>query len=201
MELAKYTTEKTNPTTTWKNTQPNNTNPSPTRKATKRTDKETKLEQKAQKKQATQYPKGEDIPIEKANAELQTRNPRHIDIGGEGKYPNALNFTIGDAPNRVDGFAQKTLKNIDDKSVDLITIESAPTSEAILAEVARVLKQGGELRIKTPKDYIEMPPNKERLLKFIPDKLGFSLKDNKILKELQLSETFETFVELKFIKK
>ena len=83
----------------------------------------------------------------------------------------------------------------------MITIESAPTSEAILAEVARVLKQGGELRIKTPKDYIEMPPNKERLLKFIPDKLGFSLKDNKILKELQLSETFETFVELKFIKK
>jgi len=86
----------------------------------------------------------------------------HLDIGGFGKYKNATNYTNTkrgydmkgnefDIPNLKLGNAQTTLKTVKNSSVDLVTIESAPFTDDILKETTRVLKKGGQLKIKTPR--------------------------------------------------
>lgn len=84
----------------------------------------------------------------------------HIDIGGEGRYPGAVNVNpqpgtsyagpLGPAktpiPNRVAGFGEKLPQA--NHSADLITVENTPLRPGSPAEIARVIKPGGEIRLQ-----------------------------------------------------
>lgn len=86
----------------------------------------------------------------------------HLDIGGEGRYPGALNVnpmgltsTTGTPgrpiPNRVAGLAEAL--PIADEVADLVTVESAPLRPGAAEELARVLRPGGEIRLLHPAAY------------------------------------------------
>lgn len=78
--------------------------------------------------------------------------------GGFGKYEDTLNFTSTHTdyqgkgiPNLVYGWSQDNLKAVRDGTIDLITIENGPFTNAdVLKEALRTLKKGtGELRVLT----------------------------------------------------
>jgi hypothetical protein len=86
----------------------------------------------------------------------------HLDIGGEGRYPGALNVnpmgltsTTGEAgrpiPNLVVGRGEAL--PIADHVADLVTVESAPLRPGAADEIARVLRPGGEIRLFHPAAY------------------------------------------------
>jgi hypothetical protein len=86
----------------------------------------------------------------------------HLDIGGEGRYPGAINVnpmgltsTTG-APGRpiphlVVGRGEAL--PIADHVADVVTVESAPIREGAAQEIARVLAPGGEVRLLHPSGY------------------------------------------------
>lgn len=91
------------------------------------------------------------------NARTVSQELLHIDIGGYGKYKNAINYTLSEVdyagkpiPNLVQGYAEKNLPNVLSNSVDMITIENTPFSPPIMTEAVRVLKPKGTLSITTP---------------------------------------------------
>jgi hypothetical protein len=84
-----------------------------------------------------------------------------IDIGGEGRHAGALNVnpskvtsTTGAAgrpiPNHVP-FDGKRLP-FADQSVDVIHLENAPIRPETIAEIKRVLRLGGDVRLVGPED-------------------------------------------------
>jgi hypothetical protein len=86
----------------------------------------------------------------------------HLDIGGEGRYPGALNVnpfgltsTTGtpgrEIPNLVVGRGEAL--PIADHVADLVTVESAPIRPGAAEEIARVLRPGGEVRLLHPAGY------------------------------------------------
>ena len=86
----------------------------------------------------------------------------HLDIGGEGRYPGAINVnpmgltsTTGapgrPIPNLVVGRGEAL--PIADEVADLVTVESAPIREHAADEIARVLKPGGTVRLLHPAGY------------------------------------------------
>ena len=86
--------------------------------------------------------------------------PVVIDIGGEGRYPNAINVNPsevpslrpgGTIPNRVDAFGEKL--PFPDNSVDGIVIESGPINPDVIREIVRVLKPGGSIRLLSPPEF------------------------------------------------
>jgi hypothetical protein len=88
--------------------------------------------------------------------------PVHIDIGGEGRYPNAINVnpntttsTTGTAgrtiPNRVAGRGEGLPFGA--RHADGISLENAPITAQTAAEIARVIKPGGSIRLVSPSDY------------------------------------------------
>ena len=101
-------------------------------------------------------------------------DPVVIDIGGEGRYPNAINVNPatngsyppyeGKIPNRVDSFGEKL--PFPDNSVDGIVIESGPINPDVIQEVVRVLKPGGSVRLVTPL------PEAEKLHESVIEALG-----------------------------
>jgi hypothetical protein len=91
--------------------------------------------------------------------------PLHIDIGGEGRYPNAVNVnpntvtsTTGTAgrpiPNRVAGTGQQL--PFGNAVADGISLENAPILPRTATEIARVLKPGGSVRLVSPADYAKV---------------------------------------------
>ena len=86
----------------------------------------------------------------------------HIDIGGEGRYPGAINVnaqrltsTTG-APNRpipnlVVGLGERL--PFADSVADVITVENTPIRPGMADEIARVLKPGGTVRLLHPTSY------------------------------------------------
>ncbi|HMC64797.1 MAG TPA: hypothetical protein VKI65_07645 [Gemmataceae bacterium] len=87
----------------------------------------------------------------------------HIDIGGEGKYPAAINLnpspttTIGigapvgiPIPNHVAGIGESM--PFADDFAEIITVESTPIYPATAREIARVIKPGGRIRLFHPTD-------------------------------------------------
>ncbi len=101
--------------------------------------------------------------------------PVHIDIGGEGRYPGAVNVnpspvtsTTGTAgrpiPNRVAGTGEKLPQA--NQSADLITVENTPISLGAAGEIARVIKPGGEIRLVGPADYAQVAH--QRVIKALP---------------------------------
>lgn len=86
----------------------------------------------------------------------------HIDIGGEGRYPGAINVnpyavtsTTGEPgrpiPNLVVGRGERL--PIASGIADVISVESAPLRPGAAEEIARVLKPGGLVRLLHPGDY------------------------------------------------
>ena len=89
------------------------------------------------------------------------RGKLHIDIGGEGRYPEAYNlnptskgtvspWTNKDIPNHVCGVGENI--PVSSGTVDYITEESTPISQATVAEIARVIKKTGHIRLINPKN-------------------------------------------------
>jgi hypothetical protein len=85
----------------------------------------------------------------------------HIDIGGEGRYPEAYNlnpvskgtvhpWTNNNIPNHVCGVGENI--PVQSGTVDYITLESTPISQETILEIGRVLKQTGHIRLISPKD-------------------------------------------------
>lgn len=79
----------------------------------------------------------------------------HIDIGGFGKYEDAINFSAthldfggNPIPNLVYGWSDQTLKSVKNGVVNLITMENAKMTDDMIRESIRVLKSGGTMRIK-----------------------------------------------------
>lgn len=86
----------------------------------------------------------------------------HLDIGGEGRYPGAVNVnpmgrtsTTGvpgrPIPNLVVGRGEAL--PIADHVADLVTVESAPIRPGAADEIARVLRPGGVVRLLQPAGY------------------------------------------------
>jgi hypothetical protein len=84
----------------------------------------------------------------------------HIDIGGEGRYPEAYNlnpsskgtvppWTNKDIPNHVCGVGESI--PVPSGTVDYITLEGVPMSPAMISEIARVIKKTGHIRLLNPK--------------------------------------------------
>jgi hypothetical protein len=91
-----------------------------------------------------------------------SKGPVHIDIGGEGRYPNAINVnpntttsTTGTAgrtiPNHVPGRGERLPFGA--RNADGISLENAPITAQTGAEIARVIKPGGSIRLVSPSDY------------------------------------------------
>jgi hypothetical protein len=82
----------------------------------------------------------------------------HIDIGGYGRYDDALNFCTTDGieetgraiPNLILGKAEDKLKKLKDASVDLFHIEDGPMNADIFKQISRTLKAGGEVKYSGP---------------------------------------------------
>lgn len=93
----------------------------------------------------------------------------HLDIGGEGRYPDAINVnsgmgggtpaTSGPTPGGA-GTAGRPIPNLvqargerlpfANQSVDIITLQHAPIRPATVNEIARVIRPGGDIRLVGP---------------------------------------------------
>jgi len=91
--------------------------------------------------------------------------PLHIDIGGEGRYPNATNVNPNNVtsttgapgrpiPNHVPGTGQKL--PFGNGVADGISLENAPILPETAAEIARVIKPGGSIRLVSPAEYAKV---------------------------------------------
>lgn len=89
--------------------------------------------------------------------------PIHIDIGGEGRYPDAINLNpspttttgigmpVGSPiPNHVAGVGSHM--PFPDDYADVITVESTPILPGTAEEIARVIQPGGRIRLYHPTD-------------------------------------------------
>jgi len=88
------------------------------------------------------------------NADFLNSTNKHIDLGGYGRYPEALNITAADPGivpyNHIDDYFQAASPKLPASSIDRITIESAPYTDDILAEVKRITKGGGSVELEHP---------------------------------------------------
>jgi hypothetical protein len=105
---------------------------------------------------------GEDSRSNAADFFVAPRQPVHLDIGGEGRYPGAINVnpntttsTTGTAGRPIPNLVQATGEQLPfaNQSASLITIENTPISQATASNVARVISPGGEIRLVSPADY------------------------------------------------
>lgn len=81
----------------------------------------------------------------------------HLDLGGHNRYPEAVKIITADVDyankpidNLLDGYIQDFTPKFKNNSVDRITIESAPASNDIIAEVKRITKDGGKIELEHP---------------------------------------------------
>ncbi|MBI3649418.1 MAG: hypothetical protein HY231_00025, partial [Acidobacteria bacterium] len=86
----------------------------------------------------------------------------HIDVGGEGRYADAINLnpgthttTTGTAgspiPNLVQGVGEAM--PFQNNTASLITVENSPLRPGIAGELSRVIRPGGEIRLVHPAEY------------------------------------------------
>ena len=81
----------------------------------------------------------------------------HLDIGGEGRYPNAVNVNRARpdqlphaVPNMVRAHGERL--PFRDRCADTITLENAQIKPGTGSEIARVIKPGGTIRLVGPAD-------------------------------------------------
>ena len=90
--------------------------------------------------------------------------PVHIDVGGEGRYADALNVnpskftsTTGEPghliPNWIYGRSDDL--PLPDGSVHRLTVESAPINKQAIGEILRVMRPRGQIDLYHPTDYAE----------------------------------------------
>ncbi len=97
--------------------------------------------------------------------EREAKNlPIHVDVGGEGRYDNALNINPGKytsttgepgrpIPNWVYGRSDEL--PLPDASVHKLTVESAPLNNQAMSEILRVMRPRSEIELYHPTDYAE----------------------------------------------
>ena len=103
------------------------------------------------------------------NADAPNNKTLHIDIGGEGRYPDAINVnpgmfgnkpvTSGPQPGGA-GAAGRPIPNLvqapgerlpfGNQSVDVVTLQHSPIRPATVIEIARVIRPGGDIRLVGP---------------------------------------------------
>jgi hypothetical protein len=103
------------------------------------------------------------------------KEPLHIDIGGEGRYSDAVNVnsgyfgnppvTSGPSMQGYAGTAGRPIPNVvlasgealpfADQSIDIITLQNTPIRPGTISEITRVIKAGGEIRLVGPKLIVE----------------------------------------------
>ena len=89
-------------------------------------------------------------------------NPLHIDIAGEGRYPNAINLNSGTLTSTT-GVAGRPIPNLiqgvgehlpfANGSVAGISLENTRITPQIASEIARTIQPGGSIRLFSPADY------------------------------------------------
>jgi hypothetical protein len=100
--------------------------------------------------------------------------PVHIDVGGTGRYPDAINVNSGYAgeipvtgpPTYLGGAgaAGRPIPNLviargeklpfANRSVDILTLQNSPIRPDTISEIARVIKPGGDIRLVGPKEVV-----------------------------------------------
>jgi hypothetical protein len=90
--------------------------------------------------------------------ELLATSGLHIDIGGEGRYVDAVN--VNPVATRMDGTPIPShVKGVGeslpfpDHVADRITLEGAPVHPGTPREIARVIRGGGIISLSSPYDY------------------------------------------------
>jgi hypothetical protein len=100
-----------------------------------------------------------ELGVSRANAQSR---PVHVDIGGEGRYPQAINVnpsavtsTTGTdgrlIPNRVDAPGENL--PFDAHYADGISVENVPIYAQTALEISRVIRPGGSIRLLNPTVY------------------------------------------------
>ncbi|TNF27631.1 MAG: hypothetical protein EP319_11075 [Deltaproteobacteria bacterium] len=95
---------------------------------------------------------------------LERNLPVHIDVGGEGRYEDALNInpgkytsTTGEAgrliPNWVYGRSDEL--PLPDGSVHKLTVESAPLNDLAISEILRVMRPRSQIELYHPTEYAD----------------------------------------------
>jgi RHS repeat-associated protein len=89
-----------------------------------------------------------------------SRGRVHIDIGGEGAHPEAINLNPTNVtstneatliPRRVPGVGERL--PFSSRTADVITLEGAPLRPGAAEEIGRVIRPGGEVTLVNPSDY------------------------------------------------
>lgn len=86
----------------------------------------------------------------------------HLDIGGEGRYDDAINLnpqgltsTTGEAgreiPRWLEGFGHHI--PLPDHSIHKLTVENAPINPQTMTEILRVIRPRSEINLSHPTDY------------------------------------------------
>jgi RHS repeat-associated protein len=104
------------------------------------------------------HPTGADVDIAPKVAPATKPGGVHVDIGGEGKYPGAINVNRNPSagpgepnfPNLVQGNSGNL--PIRSGSANLVTIENTPIRNP--GELGRIVKPGGMIEITGPADYV-----------------------------------------------
>ncbi|MDC1162104.1 hypothetical protein OAT18_01545 [Tenacibaculum sp.] len=93
--------------------------------------------------------------LKNVNEDFLKSETIHLDLGGHNRYPEAVKIITADVDysnkrieNLLDAYIQDFTPKFKDKSVDRITIESAPVSDDILKEVNRITKDEGSIELE-----------------------------------------------------
>ena len=90
--------------------------------------------------------------------------PIHIDLGGEGRYsdaininPNAYTTTTGEWGERIPFWVKGRSDHIpfESNSVDKITVENSPINNDSIKEMLRVLRPRGDIYLSHPSEYAQ----------------------------------------------
>lgn len=105
-------------------------------------------------------------PLERAKKLYALRSskglPLHLDLGGEGRYSDAINVNPGPYTSTTGNWGEPIpfwVKGRSDEipfpnnSIDKITVENAPLTIKSLEEILRVLRPRGNIHLSHPEDY------------------------------------------------
>lgn len=95
---------------------------------------------------------------------LENNLPVHVDVGGEGRYEDALNINPGKytsttgepgrpIPNWVYGRSDDL--PLPDNSVHKLTVESAPLNDQAIMEILRVMRPRSQIEVYHPTEYAQ----------------------------------------------
>jgi hypothetical protein len=110
-----------------------------------------------------------EVAFQQAVESARKRGGLIVDVGGEGAYagavnvnPGALTSTTGKPgrpiPNLVNGVAENI--PIASQSASVVILENAPIRPGAAAELARVIKKGGTIKLSHPADYASQTHSK-----------------------------------------